>query len=98
MQSQLWYTVSADKAMEGTQSRVEGLAPQEAQRRLAQGANELVQKKGKTMFQMFLDQLKDFMILVLVAAAVISGLMGEIIDACVIMAIIILNAIIGVMQ
>ena len=49
------------------------------------GFNELEQKPGKTTFQLFVDQLKDFMIIVLLAAAVISGALGEVVDACVIL-------------
>ena len=62
------------------------------------GFNELEQKPGKTTFQLFVDQLKDFMIIVLLAAAVISGALGEVVDACVILLIVVLNAIIGVAQ
>ncbi len=98
MQSRLWHTVSADDAIKGMDSEEAGLAADLAQQRLAQGANELVQKKGKTTLQLFLDQLKDFMIIVLLAAAAISGVMGELVDALVIMTIIIINAVIGVVQ
>ncbi len=98
MQSKLWHAVSAADALLGAESREAGLAADEAQQRFAQGANELVQKKGKTTLQLFLDQLKDFMIIVLLIAAVISGVVGELVDALVILTIIIINAVIGVVQ
>ena len=47
---------------------------------------------------MFIDQFKDFLILILVAAAAISGLLGETTDATVIIAILIINAVLGVSQ
>jgi len=47
---------------------------------------------------MFLDQFKDFMILVLIAAAVISGFIGDVADTIVIMVIVVLNAAIGFIQ
>ncbi len=62
------------------------------------GHNELKEKKKKTVFMMFLDQFKDFMILVLIAAAIISGFIGEPVDTIAIIVIVFLNAIIGFIQ
>ena len=76
-----------------------GLSGEEAQRRLDEfGKNELLEKKKKTIFLMLLDQFKDFMILVLIGAAIIAGIIGEPADTLVIIAIIIINAIIGFVQ
>jgi Ca2+-transporting ATPase len=47
---------------------------------------------------MFVDQFRDFMIMVLIAAAVVSGAIGEILDTIIILAIVILNAIMGFAQ
>ncbi|MEW6185305.1 MAG: cation-translocating P-type ATPase [Thermodesulfobacteriota bacterium] len=77
----------------------EGLSAAEAQKRLTQyGPNELEEKKKKTLFGIFLAQFKDFMILVLMAAAVISGFIGEPSDTIAILVIVILNAVIGFVQ
>ncbi|MDP2156564.1 MAG: cation-translocating P-type ATPase, partial [Nitrospirota bacterium] len=76
-----------------------GLSAAEAVKRLAEyGPNELTEKKKKTPFMMILDQFKDFMIMVLIAAAVIAGIVGKPTDAAAIIAIVILNAIIGFIQ
>ena len=71
----------------------------EAQKRFAEfGPNELQEKKKKTILLMLLDQFKDFMILVLIGAAIIAGIIGEPADTLVIIAIVIINAIIGFIQ
>ena len=76
-----------------------GLSGVEAASRLAlHGPNELVEKKRRTLFAMFLDQFKDFMILVLIAAAVISGVLGDPEDAVAIAVIVVLNAALGFSQ
>jgi Ca2+-transporting ATPase len=68
-------------------------------RRLGEyGFNELKEKKKKTPFMMFLDQFKDFMILVLIAAAIIAGFIGDLSDTIAIVVIVALNAVIGFIQ
>lgn len=68
------------------------------QRQESYGKNKLQEGKRKTVVQMFFAQFKDFLILVLLIAAVISGFVGEISDAVLILIIVILNAVIGVIQ
>ena len=81
-----------------------GLTPDEAQRRLKeQGYNEFKRVKHKSLLRKFIEQFKSFMILVLVAAAIISGVVGVLhgegfTDAIIILIIVVLNAIIGVAQ
>ncbi len=80
-------------------STLRGLTAEEAQARLkAHGPNELVEKKKKKPLMMFLDQFKDFMILVLLAAAIISGIIGEPADTAAILVIVLLNAVLGFTQ
>ncbi|MDD5450983.1 MAG: cation-translocating P-type ATPase [Desulfovibrionales bacterium] len=94
-----WHQKKIDEVIEELGSSLKGLSSEEAERRLREyGPNELKEKKRKTPFMMFLDQFKDFMILVLMAAAVISGIIGEPSDTIAIAVIVILNAIIGFVQ
>jgi Ca2+-transporting ATPase len=76
-----------------------GLTTREALRRLQEsGVNELTHAHKATWWGLFIDQFKDFMILVLLAATLISALMGEIVDAMMIVIIVMLNAVLGVVQ
>ena len=78
---------------------LQGLSTEEAARRLVEhGPNELIEKKKKTLAMMLLDQFRDFMILVLIAAAIISGVIGEATDTIAIIVIVLLNAVIGFVQ
>ncbi|MCS1350664.1 calcium-transporting P-type ATPase, PMR1-type [Mechercharimyces sp. CAU 1602] len=77
----------------------QGLSHQEAEERLKKiGFNQLTQAKKASFFSLFIDQFRDFMVLVLLAATLISGLLGEYTDAIAIIAIVIINAILGLVQ
>ncbi|MDD5333024.1 MAG: cation-translocating P-type ATPase [Rhodoferax sp.] len=76
-----------------------GLPEEEASRRAARhGPNEIRGRPGRGLAGLFIDQFKDFMILVLIVAAVISGVIGELIDTLAILLIVLLNAAIGFVQ
>lgn len=77
-----------------------GLTAAEAASRLEKhGPNALRQAKKRTIWQMYLAQFKDVMVLVLLAAALISGvLLGEWVDAGIILLVVLLNALLGVIQ
>jgi Ca2+-transporting ATPase len=76
-----------------------GLTSAEARARLERnGPNELKEKPRPGFLSLLLDQFKDFLIIILIAAAVLSVLLGEWIDAIVILAIVVLNSVIGVVQ
>lgn len=80
-------------------SRPEGLDTQDVIQKLNEfGPNELKAKRKKTPLLMFLDQFKDFMILVLIAAAIVAGIVGELTDTLIIIVIVIANAVIGFIQ
>ena len=76
-----------------------GLSAQEAARRLLRyGPNRLPEARRRSLARMLVDQFSDFMILVLIAAAVISGVIGEPQDTVAIIVIVLLNAVIGFIQ
>ena len=62
------------------------------------GKNQIEDKKKKTIVQMLICQLSDFMILILIAAAIVSGIIGDLTDTLIILAIIFLNALVGFIQ
>ncbi|NBC97188.1 MAG: ATPase, partial [Deinococcus-Thermus bacterium] len=91
--------------LDGAQTRVrldapeDGLTEREAARRLAQqGPNELTEGRRRTPLAMLVDQFRDFMIVVLIVAAVVSGLIGEAADTIAIVVIVVLNAVLGFVQ
>lgn len=69
-----------------------------ADRQKKYGFNELRGKKKESIFTKFLQQFKDFMIIVLIIAALVSGLLGAVTDSIIILVVVIANAIIGVSQ
>ncbi len=94
-----WHKQEIDKVMEDLGSSPKGISADEAKKRLQEyGPNLLKERKKRTSFMMFLDQFRDFMILVLLAAAIISGAVGELSDTIAILVIVILNAVIGFIQ
>ncbi len=101
------YTKKIDELLDGLKTDGErGLTAKEAAERLSRdGENRLREKKKKTNFQRFIDQFKDVMILILIAAAVVSfGVIcveenwGELFEPALILIIVILNALMGVYQ
>jgi len=94
-----WHALSAAEAFDALGSGPAGLDSAEAARRLsAHGANRLVEKRKRTLMGMFFDQFKDFMIIVLIAAALFAGILGEAADTIAIIVIVVLNAVLGFSQ
>ena len=94
-----WHQKTVEDVIEELNSSLKGISSEEARERILEyGPNELKVKEKKTPFMMFLDQFRDFMILVLIAAAIISGFIGELSDTIAIIVIIVLNAVVGFIQ
>jgi len=95
-----YYRLSPEDAIRDVRSdAVTGLTQTEAARRLAaSGHNELLEKQKEAFWQKFLKQFKDVMVLILLAASLISAVVGEGVDSMVILAIVVLNATLGVFQ
>ena len=94
-----WHKKTIEEVFAELGSGPAGLGAGEAALRLEKyGPNSLKEKPKRSALAMFLDQFKDFMILVLIAAAVISGAIGEVLDTVIILAIVFLNAVMGFIQ
>ena len=100
-----FYNQSVEEVAQGLETDPSsGLKPEEIQKRIEKyGKNSLVQKKNRSFLAMFISQFKSFMIILLIIAAVISGVMGVktgegLLDTYIIMGILLLNAFIGAYQ
>lgn len=94
-----WYQMTAEEVLRGMQSSRAGLSAQQALSRRAEfGENVLEESRGKTCFQVFLEQFQDLLVLILIVAAVISVLSGSGESAAVICAVITMNAVLGTIQ
>src|SRR5688500_16616443 len=94
-----WHQLEINEVFTRTASSPNGLTAAEASEvRQKTGRNELTGKKAKPAWRFFVDQFRDFMILVLIAAAVISGVIGDLTDTIIILIIVLLNAVVGFIQ
>ena len=100
-----WFNKSVDEIKNELNTDIDvGLNEEEVKKRQKEdGFNELEEKKKKSLFVKFLEQFKDFMIIILIIAAIISGVVGQMqgegfTDSIIILIVVILNAVIGVVQ
>ena len=94
-----WHKLSISEVFELLGTNQQGLTANAAEEKLLQtGPNELEEGKKKSIAGMLLSQFKDVMILILLAAAIIAGLVGDLTDTVVILIIVLLNAFLGFFQ
>ncbi|MBA4320348.1 MAG: ATPase, partial [Flavobacterium sp.] len=94
-----WHLLSISEIAQQLNTTPSGLNNIVATERLSEyGKNEIEDKKKRTVLQLLLHQLTDFMILVLIVVAIISGFLGDLTDTLIILAIIIINAVVGFIQ
>ncbi|WP_157200552.1 HAD-IC family P-type ATPase [Methylomonas lenta] len=97
--NQAWHRLSVEETLTQLGSSSAGLSTQEAAIRLAaNGPNALKEAKRISPLRIFLDQFKSLIIWILIVAGIVSGLLGETLDAGAILAIVVLNAVIGFYQ
>lgn len=94
-----WYQMTAEEALRGMESSHGGLSSGQAEVRCGQfGENVLQEHAGKKIWQVFLEQFQDLLVLILIVAAAISVLSGSGESAAVIFAVITMNAVLGTIQ
>jgi Ca2+-transporting ATPase len=95
-----WYQLNAAEVIKRLNTEpTQGLTTTEAQRRLEQyGPNELVEKGGRTRWQILAEQFTNVLTVILIIAALVSIFLGDYLEAVVILAIVVLNGILGYTQ
>ena len=99
IKQQEWHALKAEDVLRNLAVQVKGLTTEEAQKRLEQyGPNQLQEAPRPTFWQMLWEQLNNFVVILLIVASVISALLGDYVEAGAIMAIVVLNAVLGIVQ
>ena len=94
-----YYQLSSEEVKQEINGKQEPLTSAEVKAHQEKfGPNELVEGKKKTTLQIFLEQYKDFLVIILIAAAIVSGFLGDAESAIVILIVITINAILGTVQ
>lgn len=94
-----FYQQTKNEVREQLNGSLEALSDQQVkQHQQTYGMNELVEGKKKSTIQIFLEQYKDFLVIILILAAIISGFLGDLESAAVILIVITINAILGTVQ
>lgn len=94
-----WYQLDTSAVFTELKTRPKGLTAQEVEERLTQlGPNSLPEEAGLSRLKILLHQFKSPLIYILIVAAIVTALLGEFIDTGVIVAVVILNAIVGYFQ
>lgn len=94
-----YYQLSGEEVMQKVNGSEEPLtSAQVREHQEKYGPNELIEGKKKTIFSIFLEQYKDFLVIILIIAAIVSGLLKDVESAIVILVVITMNAILGTVQ
>ena len=99
LQDKAWHALELDRVLEDLQVHESGVTSEDAVARLQRyGHNELPEAKPPSFWRMLWEQLNSFVIMLLIAASIVSVLLGEWIDASAILAIVVLNTVLGIIQ
>ena len=93
------YNQSVNEVLEETKSQLEGLKPKEVELRQAEnGFNELKEKKKTSAWELFIDTLKDPMVIILLLVAFVQLFLGEFVESLVIFIVLMINSVVAVVQ
>jgi Ca2+-transporting ATPase len=99
MNQQDWHALRAKDVLRHLEVHEQGLSSAEAEKRLGEyGPNQLHEAPRPGFLAMLWDQLNNFVVILLIVASVISALLGDYVEAAAIMAIVVLNAVLGIVQ
>jgi Ca2+-transporting ATPase len=94
-----WHALPAEDVLDHLEVRSDGLTAEEAANRLKHyGLNQLQEAPRPTFWQMLWEQLNNFVVILLIIASIVSAFLGDYIEAGAIMAIVVLNAVLGIVQ
>ena len=94
-----WHALGADEVLKHLKVREAGLTADEARQRLeTYGPNQLQEAPRPGFWFMLWEQLNSFVVILLIVASVVSGLLGDFVESAAIMAIVVLNAVLGLIQ
>jgi Ca2+-transporting ATPase len=94
-----WHALKADEVLDHLKVAQGGLSSEQAKQRLEHyGPNQLKEAPRQTFLQMLWEQLNNFVVILLIVASAISALLGDYVEASAIMAIVVLNAVLGIVQ
>ena len=99
IKQQEWHALTVEEVLDHLKVEDSGLTSAEAKKRLEHyGPNQLTEAPRPTFLQMLWEQLNNFVVILLIVASVISALLGDYVEAAAIMAIVVLNAVLGIVQ
>ena len=94
-----WHALTAEEVLKNLEVHENGLTAEQVARRFAHyGQNQLLEAPRPTFWHMLWEQLNNFVVILLIVASVVSALLGDYVEAAAIMAIVVLNAILGIVQ
>ena len=98
-ENEAWHALEIDQVLNDLEVQEAGLSSDEAAKRLAHyGQNQLLEAARPSFWQMLWEQLNNFVVILLIVASVVSALLGDYVEAAAIMAIVVLNAVLGIVQ
>lgn len=96
MEPKAWHSMGIEEVLSALRTDRRGLSDEEAKRRLEEfGPNELIAEERESPLKMFIDQFKNVLIIILILATILSAALGEVLDAAIILAIVVICALLG---